>query len=44
MVPPWHGFAFRLNGGEVVSQPSATDEQILPARIVDRTSLQTRLP
>ena len=35
--------AFRLNGGEVVHGPSATDQQILPTRIVDGT-LQTRLP
>ncbi|KWV33757.1 Rieske 2Fe-2S domain-containing protein [Micromonospora rifamycinica] len=43
VVCPWHGSAFRLNGGEVVHGPSATDQQILPTRIVDGT-LQTRLP
>ncbi|WP_328341337.1 Rieske (2Fe-2S) protein [Micromonospora sp. NBC_00421] len=43
VVCPWHGSAFRLNGGEVVHGPSATDQQILPTRVVDGT-LQTRLP
>ncbi|WFE95762.1 Rieske (2Fe-2S) protein [Micromonospora sp. WMMD987] len=43
VVCPWHGSAFRLNGGEVVHGPSATDQQVLPTRIVDGT-LQTRLP
>ncbi|MEU1752335.1 Rieske 2Fe-2S domain-containing protein [Micromonospora matsumotoense] len=43
VVCPWHGSAFRLNGGEVVHGPSATDQQILPTRVVNGT-LQTRLP
>ncbi|MFI9642658.1 Rieske 2Fe-2S domain-containing protein [Micromonospora sp. NPDC051925] len=43
VVCPWHGSAFRLNGGEVVHGPAATDQQILPTRVVDGT-LQTRLP
>ncbi|WP_329017455.1 Rieske 2Fe-2S domain-containing protein [Micromonospora rifamycinica] len=43
VVCPWHGSAFRLNGGEVVHGPSATDQQVLPTRVVDGT-LQTRLP
>ncbi|MGC4807945.1 DUF2231 domain-containing protein [Micromonospora sp. DT233] len=43
VVCPWHGSAFRLNGGEVVQGPSANDQQILPTRIVDGV-LQTRLP
>ncbi|MBW4704179.1 Rieske 2Fe-2S domain-containing protein [Micromonospora sp. RL09-050-HVF-A] len=43
VVCPWHGSAFRLNGGEVVHGPSATDQQTLPTRVVDGT-LQTRLP
>ncbi|MCI4063643.1 Rieske 2Fe-2S domain-containing protein [Micromonospora sp. R77] len=43
VVCPWHGSAFRLNGGEVVHGPSANDQQILPTRVVDGV-LQTRLP
>ncbi|WP_255608406.1 Rieske 2Fe-2S domain-containing protein [Micromonospora sp. PLK6-60] len=43
VVCPWHGSAFRLNGGEVVHGPSGTDQQILPTRVVDGV-LQTRLP
>ncbi|MEH0935751.1 Rieske 2Fe-2S domain-containing protein [Micromonospora psammae] len=43
VVCPWHGSAFRLNGGEVVHGPSANDQQILPTRVVDGV-LQTKLP
>ncbi|GIJ79407.1 Ferredoxin subunit of nitrite reductase or a ring-hydroxylating dioxygenase [Micromonospora phaseoli] len=43
VVCPWHGSAFRLNGGEVVHGPSSNDQQILPTRIVDGV-LETRLP
>ncbi|WP_319461919.1 Rieske 2Fe-2S domain-containing protein [Micromonospora sp. RTP1Z1] len=43
VVCPWHGSAFRLNGGEVVHGPSANDQQILPTRVVDGV-LETRLP
>ncbi|MGK5441389.1 Rieske 2Fe-2S domain-containing protein [Micromonospora sp. URMC 105] len=43
VVCPWHGSAFRLNGGEVVHGPSANDQQILPTRVVDGI-LQTKLP
>ncbi|SCE84585.1 Rieske 2Fe-2S domain-containing protein [Micromonospora mirobrigensis] len=43
VVCPWHGSAFRLNGGEVVQGPAATDQQILPTRVVDGV-LQTRIP
>ncbi|MCX4468934.1 Anthranilate 1,2-dioxygenase ferredoxin subunit [Micromonospora sp. MW-13] len=43
VVCPWHGSAFRLNGGEVVHGPSGNDQQILPTRVVDGV-LQTRLP
>lgn len=43
VVCPWHGSAFRLNGGEVVHGPSGNDQQILPTRI-ENGVLQTRLP
>lgn len=43
VVCPWHGSAFRLNGGEVVHGPSGNDQQILPTRVVDGV-LETRLP
>ncbi|MCL7460448.1 Rieske 2Fe-2S domain-containing protein [Micromonospora echinofusca] len=43
VVCPWHGSAFRLNGGEVVHGPSGNDQQVLPTRIVDGV-LETRLP
>ncbi|MGC5017317.1 Rieske 2Fe-2S domain-containing protein [Micromonospora sp. DT47] len=43
VVCPWHGSAFRLNGGEVVHGPAATDQQLLPTRVVDGI-LQTKLP
>ncbi|MEV0155388.1 Rieske 2Fe-2S domain-containing protein [Micromonospora sp. NPDC050686] len=43
VVCPWHGSAFRLNGGEVVHGPSGTDQQVLPTRVVGGV-LQTRLP
>ncbi|KXK62918.1 (2Fe-2S)-binding protein [Micromonospora rosaria] len=43
VVCPWHGSAFRLNGGEVVHGPSGNDQQVLPTRVVDGI-LQTRLP
>ncbi|WP_433389149.1 Rieske 2Fe-2S domain-containing protein [Micromonospora sp. KLBMP9576] len=43
VVCPWHGSAFRLNGGEVVRGPSGNDQQILPTRVVDGV-LETRLP
>ncbi|MFC4149034.1 DUF2231 domain-containing protein [Micromonospora mangrovi] len=43
VVCPWHGSAFRLNGGEVVHGPSGNDQQVLPTRVVDGV-LQTRLP
>ncbi|MFC5925940.1 Rieske 2Fe-2S domain-containing protein [Micromonospora vulcania] len=43
VVCPWHGSAFRLNGGEVMQGPSGNDQQVLPTRIQDGV-LQTRLP
>ncbi|MEU7587137.1 Rieske 2Fe-2S domain-containing protein [Micromonospora sp. NPDC049230] len=43
VVCPWHGSAFRLNGGEVMQGPSGNDQQILPTRIQNGV-LQTRLP
>ncbi|MEH1057047.1 Rieske 2Fe-2S domain-containing protein [Micromonospora sp. CPCC 206171] len=43
VVCPWHGSAFRLNGGEVVHGPAANDQQLLPTRVVDGI-LQTKLP
>ncbi|WP_405114745.1 Rieske 2Fe-2S domain-containing protein [Micromonospora sp. NBC_01405] len=43
VVCPWHGSAFRLNGGEVMHGPSGNDQQILPTRVVDGM-LQARLP
>ncbi|MER7167695.1 Rieske 2Fe-2S domain-containing protein [Micromonospora sp. NPDC000207] len=43
VVCPWHGSAFRLNGGEVVHGPSGNDQQTLPTRVVDGV-LETRLP
>ncbi|MFI1195986.1 DUF2231 domain-containing protein [Micromonospora sp. NPDC020750] len=43
VVCPWHGSAFRLNGGEVMHGPSGNDQQILPTRVVDGV-LQARLP
>ncbi|MEH1012487.1 Rieske (2Fe-2S) protein [Micromonospora sp. CPCC 206060] len=43
VVCPWHGSTFQLNGGEVVHGPAATDQQVLPTRVVDGV-LQTRLP
>ncbi|MEH0970150.1 Rieske 2Fe-2S domain-containing protein [Micromonospora sp. CPCC 205546] len=43
VVCPWHGSAFRLNGGEVVHGPSGNDQQVLPTRVVDGV-LETRLP
>lgn len=43
VVCPWHGSAFRLNGGEVVHGPAANDQVILPTRIVDGR-LEARLP
>ncbi|MFR9777233.1 Rieske 2Fe-2S domain-containing protein [Micromonospora sp. MS34] len=43
VVCPWHGSAFRLNGGEVVHGPSGNDQVILPTRIVDGR-LEARLP
>ncbi|NES15738.1 MULTISPECIES: Rieske 2Fe-2S domain-containing protein [Micromonospora] len=43
VVCPWHGSAFRLNGGEVVHGPSGNDQVILPTRIVEGR-LEARLP
>jgi nitrite reductase/ring-hydroxylating ferredoxin subunit len=43
VVCPWHGSTFELDGGEVVHGPAGTDQQVLPARIIDGV-LQTRLP
>ncbi|MGR6316617.1 Rieske 2Fe-2S domain-containing protein [Micromonospora soli] len=43
VVCPWHGSAFRLNGGEVVHGPSGNDQVVLPTRIVDGR-LEARLP
>ncbi|MFY1705396.1 MULTISPECIES: DUF2231 domain-containing protein [Micromonospora] len=43
VVCPWHGSAFRLNGGEVVHGPSGNDQQTLPTRVVEGV-LETRLP
>lgn len=43
VVCPWHGSAFRLNGGEVVHGPSPNDQQILPTRIIGGV-VEARLP
>ncbi|MFF5172578.1 Rieske 2Fe-2S domain-containing protein [Micromonospora sp. NPDC000089] len=43
VVCPWHGSAFRLDNGEVVQGPAATDQQLLPTRVADGV-LQTKLP
>lgn len=43
VVCPWHGSTFRLGGGELVHGPAASDQQVLPARVVDGI-LETRLP
>ncbi|EEP72745.1 2Fe-2S domain-containing protein [Micromonospora sp. ATCC 39149] len=43
VVCPWHGSAFRLNGGEVMHGPSGNDQQVLPTRVVDGV-LEARLP
>ncbi|SBT50454.1 Rieske 2Fe-2S domain-containing protein [Micromonospora auratinigra] len=43
VVCPWHGSAFRLNGGEVVHGPAANDQAILPTRVVDGR-VEARLP
>jgi nitrite reductase/ring-hydroxylating ferredoxin subunit/uncharacterized membrane protein len=32
---PWHGSVFRLDGGEVVHGPAATDQPVLRTRVVD---------
>lgn len=40
---PWHGSRFQLDNGEVVQGPAATDQQVLPVRVVDGV-LETRLP
>ncbi|KKK05222.1 Rieske 2Fe-2S domain-containing protein [Micromonospora sp. HK10] len=43
VVCPWHGSAFRLNGGEVVHGPSGNDQVVLPTRVVNGR-LEARLP
>ncbi|MFB9234867.1 Rieske 2Fe-2S domain-containing protein [Plantactinospora siamensis] len=43
VVCPWHGSTFRLDNGEVVHGPAATDQQILPTRVSDGV-LEARLP
>jgi nitrite reductase/ring-hydroxylating ferredoxin subunit/uncharacterized membrane protein len=40
---PWHGSTFGINGGEVIHGPAATDQQVLPTRVIGGV-LQTRLP
>lgn len=43
VVCPWHGSTYQLRDGEVVHGPSSTDQQVLPARVVDGV-LEARLP
>ncbi|MFI6758446.1 Rieske 2Fe-2S domain-containing protein [Micromonospora sp. NPDC050417] len=43
VVCPWHGSTFRLDNGEVVHGPSATDQQTLPTRVMGGV-LEIRLP
>ncbi|GAB3056077.1 Rieske (2Fe-2S) protein [Micromonospora schwarzwaldensis] len=43
VVCPWHGSAFRLNGGEVVHGPAANDQIVLPTRVVSGR-VEARLP
>ncbi|MEU7574687.1 Rieske 2Fe-2S domain-containing protein [Micromonospora sp. NPDC049240] len=43
VVCPWHGSAFRLNGGEVVHGPAANDQVVLPTRVVSGR-VEARLP
>ncbi len=40
---PWHGSTFRLEDGEVVHGPCATDQQTLPTRVTGEM-LEVRLP
>ena len=43
VVCPWHGSTFRLDNGEVIHGPSATDQQLLPARVMG-DMLEVRMP
>ncbi|WP_369916063.1 Rieske 2Fe-2S domain-containing protein [Plantactinospora sp. KBS50] len=43
VVCPWHGSTFRLDNGQVVHGPAASDQQVLPARVLDGV-LEARLP
>ncbi|MGW4462384.1 Rieske 2Fe-2S domain-containing protein [Micromonospora sp. NPDC004704] len=43
VVCPWHGSTFRLDNGEVVHGPAATDQQTLPTRIMSGV-LEIRMP
>ncbi|MEV0006056.1 Rieske (2Fe-2S) protein [Micromonospora sp. NPDC050980] len=43
VVCPWHGSAFRLDGGEVVHGPAANDQVVLPTRVV-AGRVEARLP
>ncbi|MEO3745162.1 Rieske (2Fe-2S) protein [Plantactinospora sp. B5E13] len=40
---PWHGSRFQLDAGRVVQGPAASDQQVLPTRVVGGV-VQTRLP
>lgn len=40
---PWHGSRFRLDDGRVVQGPAASDQQVLPTRVVGGV-VQARLP
>ncbi|MFI5837102.1 Rieske 2Fe-2S domain-containing protein [Micromonospora sp. NPDC051300] len=43
VVCPWHGSAFRLDGGQVVHGPAANDQAVLPTRVVSGR-VEARLP
>ncbi|MDG4803789.1 Rieske 2Fe-2S domain-containing protein [Micromonospora sp. WMMD980] len=43
VVCPWHGSAFRLDGGAVVHGPAANDQVVLPTRVVSGR-VEARLP
>ncbi|MFG1675131.1 Rieske 2Fe-2S domain-containing protein [Micromonospora sp. NPDC049282] len=43
VVCPWHGSAFRLDGGQVVHGPAANDQVVLPTRVVSG-QVEARLP
>lgn len=43
VVCPWHGSTYQLDNGEVVHGPAASDQQMLPTRIVGNM-VEARLP